>query len=154
MARVGLTGFSQGGGLSLAVAGLDSRPALSMPGMPFLCNFERPLQISKAYPYWEFADYIRHHPDRAERVWQTLSYFDNLNLASRIECPVLLNVGLIDEICPPSTIFAVYNALKVNKQMAVFPYHGHERPEVHWQTQLHWANHFLRDVGDRPEMEE
>jgi cephalosporin-C deacetylase len=154
MARVGLTGFSQGGGLSLVVAGLDRRPALSLPGMPFLCHFERPLQVSKAYPYWEFADYLRHYPDRADRVWETLSYFDNLNLAGQIECPVLLNVGLIDEICPPSTIFAVYNHLKAPKRIEVFPYHGHERPESHWQLQLHWANHFLRGVGDKPEMVE
>ena len=87
MARVGLTGQSQGGGLSLAVAALDNRPALTMPGMPFLCHFERPLEISKTYPYWEFADYIRDYPQRAARVFQTLSYFDNLNLADSIQCP-------------------------------------------------------------------
>jgi cephalosporin-C deacetylase len=73
--RLGITGFSQGGGLSLAVAALDDRPKLSMPGMPFLCHFERPLQISKAYPYWEFAEYIRHYPDRAGQVFKTSFLF-------------------------------------------------------------------------------
>ncbi len=151
MDRVGLTGFSQGGGLSLAVAALDARPALTMPGMPFLCHFDRPLEISKAYPYWEFADYLRHHPGRSRRVFCTLSYFDNLNLADRIQCPALFNVGLIDEICPPSTVFAVYNRLNVSKNIAVFPYHAHERPEAHWETQVQWANHYLRGVVARPE---
>lgn len=147
MARVGLTGFSQGGGLSLAVAALDDRPALTMPGMPFLCHFERPLQISRAYPYWEFADYLRDYPQRTERVFRTLSYFDNLNLADKITCPALISVGLIDEICPPSTVFAVYNHLRGPKQIAVFPYHQHEFPQTHRHTQMQWANHYLRGVG-------
>lgn len=152
IARVGLTGFSQGGGLSLVVAALDGRPALTMPGMPFLCHFERPLQISKAYPYWEFADYIREYPHHSERVFKTLSYFDNLNLADTIKCPALFNVGLIDEICPPSTVFAVYNRLKTPKNIAIFPYHQHERPDSHWETQLQWANHYLRGAADAPEV--
>jgi len=150
MARVGLTGFSQGGGLSLAVAALDDRPALTMPGMPFLCHFERPLEISKEYPYWEIAEYLRHHPTRSERVFRTLSYFDNLNLADRVKCPALVSVGLIDEICPPSTVFAVFNRLQSPKQIAVFPYHGHERPETHWEAEMRWANHFLRGVAAPP----
>lgn len=152
MARVGLIGFSQGGGLSLAVAALDDRPALTMPGMPFLCHFERPLEISQAYPYWEFAEYIRHYPDRAERVFRTISYFDNLNLADWITCPALFIVGLIDQTCPPSTIFAVYNRLNGPKQIAIFPYHAHEQPPTHWETQLHWANHYLRGVVPKPEL--
>lgn len=151
MDKVGLTGFSQGGGLSLAVAALDDRPALTMPGMPFLCHFERPLEISRKYPYWEFADYIRHHPTRSERLFRTLSYFDNLNLADWITCPALFNVGLIDEICPPSTIFAVYNRLAAPKNIAIFPYHEHERPETHWETQMQWANHYLRGMVNKPE---
>ena len=146
MSRVGLTGFSQGGGLSLAVAALDDRPALIMPGMPFLCNFERPLEISKQYPYWEFADYIRHYPDRAGRVFRTLSYFDNLNLAEWINCPALFSVGLMDELCPPSTVFEGYNRLSVTKEIAVFPYHQPERPETHRETQLRWANKYLRGI--------
>jgi cephalosporin-C deacetylase len=150
LTRVGLTGFSQGGGLSLAVAALDSRPALTMPGMPFLCHFERPLQLSQAYPYWELADYIRHHPARSERLFRTLSYFDNLNLADGITCPVLCSVGLIDEICPPSTVFAVYNRLTVTKHIGIFPYHGHERPFTHWETELAWANHYLRGMAIDP----
>jgi cephalosporin-C deacetylase len=147
MAHVGLTGFSQGGGLSLAVAALDSRPVLIMPGMPFLCHFERPLQLSRAYPYWELADYLRHYPGHTERVFRTLSYFDNLNLADNITCPALFSVGLIDETCPPSTVFAVYNRLNGPKDIGIFPYHSHERPAAHWETELAWANHYLRGEG-------
>lgn len=150
MSRVGLTGFSQGGGLSLAVAALDDRPALTMPGMPFLCHFERPLELTQTQPYWEIAEYLRHHPTRSEQVFRTLSYFDNLNLADRITCPVLVSVGLIDEICPPSTVFAVYNRLTAPKAIGVFPYHAHERPEPHWQTEMQWANHYLRGVAPAP----
>ncbi len=152
--HIGLTGFSQGGGLSLAVAALDSRPALTMPVMPYLCHFERPLEVCKdpSYPYWEIAEYLRHAPRRSDQVFSTLSYFDTMNLADKITCPALMSVGLNDGICPPSTVFAVYNHLKNSskRHMAVFPYHEHEHPDHHWKTQMQWANHFLRGVASLP----
>ena len=133
------------------MAALDDRPALTMPGMPFLCHFERPLEISRAQPYWEIAEYLRTHPSRTTQVFNTLSYFDNLNLADRITCPALFSVGLIDEICPPSTVFAVYNRLTVPKNIGVFPYHAHEYPETHRALEMQWANHYLRGKATKPE---
>jgi len=43
------------------------------------------------------------------QLFRTLSYFDCLNLADQIAVPTLVTVGLMDTICPPSTIFAAYN---------------------------------------------
>jgi cephalosporin-C deacetylase len=34
--------------------------------------------------------------------------------------------GLVDDITPPSTVFAVYNHLTCRKDIAVFRYFGHE----------------------------
>jgi len=148
--RIGITGGSQGGGLTLAVAGLDRRPALAMADVPFLCHFERPLEISDAYPYREIADFIRRYPGTDERVFRTLSYFDGMNLAPNIACPTLVTVGLEDMICPPSTVFAAYNHMQAPKRIDVFRYYAHEVPGLHSVTKFEWANYYLRGLGSAP----
>jgi len=137
-------GISQGGGLSLAVAALDARPQLAMPEVPYLCHFRRALAMAQTGPYLEFAEYLKHDPAEEDNLFRTLSYFDGMNLAPRIRCPVLMSVGLQDIICPPSTVFATFNHLgSAVKELAVYPYHGHEAVEAHWQDKIRWARRYL-----------
>lgn len=142
--RIGVMGMSQGGGLTLATAALDERPVVAMPEMPYLCHYKRAVDMAMRNPYLEIADYLRRWPDREEQVWRTLSYFDNLNLAGRIRCPVLMDVGLKDDICPPSSVYAVYNKITAPKEIKVFPYHNHEVVEALWEEKLRWAHRYLR----------
>ncbi len=125
---VALTGVSQGGGLTLAVAALGAgQPIMAaMPDVPYLCHFRRAVEVFTTGPYQELVNHWKVHPTAVENDFRTLSYFDGLNLADRIKCPVLLSVGLLDTICPPSTGLAVYNHLKVAKELKVYPYNGHE----------------------------
>jgi cephalosporin-C deacetylase len=64
------------------------------------------------------------------------SYVDNAVLASRIRAKTLISVGLRDTITPPSTVFAVYNAITAPKEIAIFLYDGHDVPTAHVQRQL------------------
>ena len=145
--HVGVMGGSQGGALTLAVAALDSRPALAMPDMPYLCHFRRAVDMAVRMPYLEISNYIRRWPKRAGQVWRTLSYFDNMNLASRIACPLLMVVGLQDDICPPSTIYATYHKVAAPKEIKVYPYHNHENVEAHTEDKLRWAHRYLQGVN-------
>lgn len=144
--RIGVLGGSQGGALTLAVAALDSRPALAMPEMPYLCHFRRAVDMAARKPYLEISDYLKRWPERTEQVWRTLSYCDNLNLAEHIKCPVLMTVGLQDDVCPPSTVYATYNKIKASKEIKVFPYQNHETVDAHWETKLRWAHHYLKGL--------
>ncbi|NPV06705.1 MAG: prolyl oligopeptidase family serine peptidase [Anaerolineae bacterium] len=144
--RMGAWGVSQGGGLALAATALSGRFALTMPDVPYLCHYRRSLEIAQQGPYLELSAYFRLYPDREEQAFRTLSYFDNLNLADRITCPVLMSVGLVDLICPPSSIYATYNYVAGEKRMAVYPYHGHEVPPQHVTEQIRWANRHLRGL--------
>jgi len=142
--RIGVTGVSQGGGLSLAVAALDSRPILAMPEVPYLAHYRRALQVTDRDPYQEIAVYCHRYPEREEQVFNTLSYFDNVNLADSIRCPVLMTVGLQDLITPPSTIFAVYNRISTEKELRIYPYGGHESFPTHHIHKLAWAKRILK----------
>ena len=136
--RIVLTGSSQGGGLTLAVAALDQRPKAAAARVPFLCHYRRALEVSDELPYWEIAEYLNRHPAREEQAFRTLSYCDNLNLASWIRCPTLITVGLQDMICPPSTIFAVYNQMPCDKEVLVYPYMGHDESDAQWEPIFQW----------------
>jgi len=59
-------------------------------------------------------------------VFQTLSYFDGVNFAARARGKALFSVGLMDEVCPPSTVFAAYNHYAGPKQIEVYRYNHHE----------------------------
>jgi cephalosporin-C deacetylase len=122
-----LSGASQGGGLTLAVAALGRERgiAAAMPDVPFLCHFRRAVEVFTAGSYQELVSHWQAHPDQVENNFQTLSYFDGLNFSPLIECPVLLSLGLLDTNCPPSGGFAVYNHLKVAKQIRIYPFSPH-----------------------------
>jgi cephalosporin-C deacetylase len=129
--RVAVTGGSQGGGISLAVAGLAPGLAAVMPDVPFLCHYRVATEITDANPYQELVRYCRVHRDKVEAVFNTLAYFDGVNFASRAQSRALFSVGLMDEICPPRTVFAAYNHYAGPKQIKVWPYNQHEGGEIY-----------------------
>lgn len=130
-------GASQGGGLALAVAHLAGGMAACLPEAPFLADIARAVRITDARPYAEIATYCRLHPDRAERAFATLGYLDAANHARRATAPALFGVGLRDEVTPPSTVFAAYHLYAGVKDIAVYPYAGHEGGGIpHRRAQL------------------
>lgn len=124
--QIAITGASQGGGITLAVAGLDTAVSLAMPNVPFLCHYRRATEIVDTSPYNEITRYCVSHRDKVEAVFRTLSYFDGVNFAARANAQALFSVGLMDDICPPSTVYAAYNHYAGPKEMAVYRYNNHE----------------------------
>lgn len=124
--RVGVMGTSQGGGMALAVAGLVPGLAAVVARVPFLCDFPRASVITNALPYREVAQYLAVHRLSVAAVHETLSYFDGVNFAKRASAPLAITVGLMDAICPPSTVFGAFHAYAGPKDITVWPYNGHE----------------------------
>ena len=124
--RIAVTGGSQGGGIALAAAALAPAVGAVLPDVPFLCHYRRATEITDAAPYEEVAAYCRSHPDQIERVFDTLAYLDGVNFAARARAPALFSVGLMDEITPPSTVFAAYNHYAGPKEINVWPYNRHD----------------------------
>jgi cephalosporin-C deacetylase len=124
--RIAVTGGSQGGGIALAVGGLVPGLSAVMPDVPFLCHYRRAVEITDTAPYSEITHYCKIHRDQAETVFKTLSYFDGLNFAVRAHAPALFSVGLMDTICPPSTVFAAYNHYAGPKDIKVWTFNDHE----------------------------
>lgn len=129
-ARVGATGGSQGGGLTLACAALEPGIKLAAPLFPFLCDYRRVWEIDLAKDaYVELQEYFRRFDPLHEReteIFTRLGYIDVQYLAPRIRAEVCMAVGLMDTICPPSTQFAAYNKITAPKSLAIYPDFGHE----------------------------
>jgi cephalosporin-C deacetylase len=150
--RTAVAGMSQGGGLSLMVAGLVPDLAAVLSDVPFLCHYERALEVASDGPYLEIEGYLKIHRDHNATVFATLAYFDGLNFAARANAPALISVGLTDPICPPSTVFAAHHHYAGPKRLEVFRFNAHEGGGTfHVRTQLEFlAQHLrFRATGER-----
>lgn len=125
-ARIATVGGSQGGGITLAVAGLDPDIKAAMPDVPFLCHYRRAVGLAARDPYGEISRYLSIHRDRIETVFTTLGYFDGVNFSARARAAALFSVGLMDDVCPPSTVYAAYNAYAGPKQIESYSFNNHE----------------------------
>ncbi|MBS8103947.1 alpha/beta fold hydrolase [Streptococcus suis] len=123
-------GASQGGALALVSAALNQRIGKLFAIYPFLSDYKRVLELgnnSEAYEelfrYFKFQDPFHESEDQ---ILQTLAYIDVKNLAHMIKCPVAMIVCLEDEVCPPSTQFAIFNRINAEKYLKLVPDYGHE----------------------------
>ena len=128
--RVMATGASQGGALTIACAALEPRVKKAFAVYPFLSDYRRVWHMDlDKFAYEGIRQYFRRFDPRHEHeshFFHCLSYIDIQNLAHRVKAEVTMATGLIDEICPPSTQYAVYNKLEVTKEMILYPDFGHE----------------------------
>jgi len=125
-ARLGVAGASQGGGLSLILAGLDPGVAAVAANFPFLSDIRDSLLSAERSPYADVAGYLRERPAAKVAVLKTLSYFDILNFAGRVRVPVFVETGLMDRTCPADGIIAMFNAVASrDKRLKAFPMADH-----------------------------
>lgn len=142
--RVVVAGASQGGGIAIAAAALHSGVVAAMPDVPFLCDIRRGTEICDSLPYAELRGYLSVHRGRTEQVFATLAYLDAAVLAGRATAPALFSVALMDLVCPPSTVYAAYNAWAGPKRMVEYPWNGHEGGQGFQEVeQLRWLHDIL-----------
>ena len=129
--RIGVTGSSQGGGLTITTAAMRSEVRAAAAGAPYLCGYIDSIELTRTYPYEEINDYLRLHPESRRQVEDTVAYFDGINFADRISCPTIVNVGLQDNVCPPETGYALFERIGA-RDKRLYPYdgHGHEAGRV------------------------
>ncbi len=129
--RIGATGGSQGGALTLAAAALEPRIKRAAPVYPFLSDYKRVWDMDlDVQAYAELREWFRRFDplhEREDEIFTRLGYIDVQHLAPRIQAEVLMSVGLIDQVCPPSSQFAAYNKIIGPKSLALYPDYGHEK---------------------------
>ncbi|WP_103338490.1 acetylxylan esterase [Amycolatopsis sp. CA-126428] len=142
--RIAVRGGSQGGGLALAAAALSGDAVkVCQADVPFLCDFQRAITLAGQPPYTEIAGFLAQHVDLVPAALDTLRYVDCALLARRITARCLLSVGLMDEVCPPSTVYAAFHEINAPKELLISPFGGHDVARSHLERQLGHLRTFL-----------
>jgi cephalosporin-C deacetylase len=104
------TGTSQGGGFGLYLCGLNRHFVKGAIFVPALCDLSG-FQAGRTSGWPRL---IEAAPESIkEDAIKTAPYFDGGHFAVRIACPVRFAAGFVDEVCPPASVYAAYNALRV-----------------------------------------
>jgi len=136
--RIAIAGGSQGGALSLLVAGLDRRIKALAANVPAMCDHTGELYgRPSGWPRM-----LRNCPDR-ERALATSAYYDAALNAGFITVPALVAVGFIDDVCAPTSVYAAYNNLKGYKEIDNFPNMGHDSGPGWYGKSISWLKKAL-----------
>ena len=112
-----MQGSSQGGAFALIMAGLNSHITAAAANVPGLCDHYG-LRAGRS-PGWP-----RLLIKSANNTVMA-PYYDTVNFAKNISCPVIVGVGFVDTTCSPSSVYAAYNTLKTPKMIFNEPTMGH-----------------------------
>ncbi len=107
-------GSSQGGFQAIAAAGLDPRVSFIAAGVPAGCDHTGSL-VGRIAGWPKFVATNEQKPSPA--VLEAVKYYDGVNFAARAKVPAIFTVGFIDTTCPPTSVYAAYNALRGPKEI-------------------------------------
>ena len=122
-----VSGASQGGAQAIAACGLDQDVTVARAGVPAMCDHSGVLAAPSRNSGWpRHYNAVDGKPDNPA-VAECVAYFDGCHFAKRIKCPIYINTGLIDNVCPPTSVYAMYNCIPATteKHMTVAPDKGH-----------------------------
>ena len=93
---------------------------------PSFCYLELSQNKSSADASNEINSFLLNNQSKKKTVKKNLSYFDAINFSDKVNCPILTTVGLKDILSPPECIFALFNHLKCDKTVEVYPEDGNQ----------------------------
>lgn len=132
--NVFVQGGSQGGALALVTAALDPRVTACVANHPALSDMAGYLDNrAGGYPHFNRLNGML----TPEKV-KTMEYYDVVNFARRITCPVYLTWGFNDNTCPPTTSYIVWNLITAPKKSLITPINEHWTSEATNHGQMSW----------------
>ena len=147
--KIAVEGGSQGGAFSLVACALDKRIKVAAPHIPFLTDFRDYFKICP-WPKSSFEHYLKKNPDKTwDDIYGLLAYFDVKNFAPRIQCPIVMGIGLQDNTCPPHTNFASYNLIPSEKKYYVYRNQKHSVDKSWWPMRAHFFREVLGRIPDK-----
>lgn len=136
---IGIIGKGLGAAAGVFVASQSKRITALVIDSPAFTHLDVWHNESSGTIAEEITGYIRRNPGKRNVVKRSLSYFDTIAFSEEITCPVMMAVGLQDEIAPPQCSFALFNHLLCDKEAQVYPDDGNEAGgEKQFRKALKW----------------
>ncbi|MBX7244562.1 MAG: acetylxylan esterase [Candidatus Sumerlaeaceae bacterium] len=144
--RVATEGGSQGGLFAIATAALEPRIACVCSNVTAFSAYPEGMLLAQTGHHVQFREKLAASPpDVAAKIRKTLSYMDGANMATLVHCPVQINMGGIDPVCPFVCGIVTYNKLPagVAKEIHVIPGAKHEVPGPMRANNSNWYRRYL-----------
>lgn len=131
---LGVTGASQGGFLSLAVAALDKRVTFLGAIHDAMCDYEAEIHgVAGGWPHYFYKEDKSFGAAGKEQKLSEIEkarvegarYYDGVNFARRITVPAWFSFGYNDEVVPPTSAYGLYNTIKAPKTLSIYQMTGH-----------------------------
>lgn len=135
--RIIVIGESQGGGQALAAAGLDPRVSAVVATVPAMCDWGGTLVDRKG----GWPQPFERPADRA-KMEKVLPYFDTAHLLRNSKATIVTEIGLIDQTCPSTSIYAAINQAKGKVIIYPVTYREHSWPSAADRS-LDWDKNVL-----------
>jgi cephalosporin-C deacetylase len=123
--RIGIIGKGLGASAAVFAAGFSDRIKSLVLDTPSFCYLELSQNISRSDATNEINSFLSGNQSKKKIIKRNLSYFDSINLSDKINIPTLASVGLKDNYSSPECVFALFNHLKCEKTMEVYPEDDH-----------------------------
>lgn len=136
-------GASQGGALALILTGLDPRITACVANHPALSDMAAYAEPGRTGGYPHFGKKYK-GVELTPQVIETLAYYDVVNFARGIRVPVYMTWGYNDNVCPPTTSYAVYNLITAPKEALITPVNEHWVSLETRYEQLRWIQAHLK----------
>ena len=136
-------GGSQGGGLSIIIAGLDPRVkglVSYYPAMSDMAGYSA--GRAGGWPH-TLKDKKYHTP----QILNTLSYFDVSSFAREIKVPGFYTFGYNDMVCPPTSTMSVYNVIDAPKELMITETTAHYAYGEQGSAAWTWVIDFLKNCN-------
>lgn len=141
--KIGVSGMSQGGGLSIWLGAFAPMVKAVCSDMPFGCALGHSiLNYAYRYPLKEMRDFADSIPVGEARVLHTLSYYDTVFHAQHCAVPTHVSVGLKDPSCRPPNVKMAFEALPGDKLLTELDW-GHDWHPSMVESNLHWFQNKL-----------
>ncbi len=121
-------GVSQGGAQAIVAAALEPQVKLCLANVPALSDLSCSLAKPQRQSGWPSPFKAKDDKPDDETVAKTVAYYDNVYFAKRIKADIYISTGFIDNTCPPTGVYAVFNNIPATtkKFITSTPCDGHD----------------------------
>lgn len=138
--RIVTFGMSQGGALSIVASALSGHSVKCFASEPsFACIWER-IEAGSGV-FGAVKTFVRIRPELVDDVFDCVTYFDVNNMASLLNCPADLCLGLEDPICLPEFVYSVYTHIEAEKKLMMVPFAQHHPVDNYYA-------HFIQELSE------
>ena len=149
--KVIVKGEGQGAALAAVVAALDSRKVKGLiMERPVLLDLRTVFALGETqtvmpWPVNAYKNYLKNSKMPLDNFFRIWDYFDALNFATQVKCPILMGAALKGVSSPPQSVYNFYNQiLGFKREIYVSPDTENNMDAAYYVLENNWIRETLR----------